>query len=294
MNKTIKEIAQASFGMLLITIISLSTQTIQAQQKVDRIKSAGAKKGPAISNKKTATSNTRISNTRVKNSTNISNRSVNKPKINSGNRNINSGNNNININVDNSKNIKINNNRNTMVRHNNYRPYNRPPYRYGGRRYYCHHPYRYHPYRPFYWGPSWHPWGFFIKTLAVTAVIISIENQQYHYDQGVYYMAGSGGYTVVQAPVGASITTLPPASQTVAVNETVNNYYYGGTFYEKSDNGYTVVPPTAGTTVESLPEGGEEVKIGDQTYVKIGETYYQPVEIDGKSLYEVAEVEEDK
>jgi hypothetical protein len=51
-----------------------------------------------------------------------------------------------------------------------------------------------------------------------------------------------------------------------------------------------VVAPPAGATVQSLPEGGEEVKIGDQTYVKVGETYYQPVEVDGKNKYEVTQV----
>lgn len=47
--------------------------------------------------------------------------------------------------------------------------------------------------------------------------------------------------------------------------------------------------PSAGATVEHLPQGGGEVKIGDQIYVNIGETYYQPVE-DNK--YEVAPIEE--
>ena len=107
-------------------------------------------------------------------------------------------------------------------------------------------------------------------------------------------MQSGGGYTVVQAPVGATIKVLPEGSQTVVVNETTNNYYYGGTYYEKSNDGYTVVPPTAGTIVENLPEGGEEVKIGDVTYVKVGETYYQPIEKDGKNMYEVVNVEEDK
>ncbi|HRI61397.1 MAG TPA: DUF6515 family protein, partial [Saprospiraceae bacterium] len=136
-------------------------------------------------------------------------------KTNVGDKNINSGNKTTNIgggnkvNIDNSKtnvNVNINNSHNTVVRHNN-RPYGRPPYVYGGRRYYCYHPYHYHPYRPFYWGPVWHPWGFFIATMAATAIIVSVNNQQYHYDQGVYYVASNGGYTVVQAPVGATITT---------------------------------------------------------------------------------------
>ncbi len=54
------------------------------------------------------------------------------------------------------------------------------------------------------------------------------------------------------------------------------------------------MPPTAGVIVESLPEGGTEVKLGDQTYVKIGETYCQPVQKDGKDVYEVANEEDDK
>jgi Family of unknown function (DUF6515) len=200
---------------------------------------------------------------------------------------------NVNININNSKNINVGNSRNTVVRAGQ-RPYVRPPYVYGGHRYYCHAPYHYHPYHPYYWGPVWHPWGFFVATLAATAIIVSVANQQYRYDQGVYYVASGGGYTVVPAPVGATVTTLPAGSQTVVVNETTNNYYYGGTYYEKSGGGYTVVAPTAGTVVESLPEGGEEVRIGDVTYVKIGETYYQPIEKDGKGMYEVVQVEADK
>lgn len=194
--------------------------------------------------------------------------------------------------MDNSKNVKVNNSRNTSVRRNTYRPYSRPPYRYGGHSYYCYQPYRYHPYHPYVgWGPAWHPWGFVAATLATTAIILTVQGQQYHYDQGVYYAQGSGGYTVVPAPIGATISTMPPGSQTVVVNETTNNYYYGGTYYEKSNNGYTVVAPTAGSVVQNLPEGGKEVKMGDQSYVQVGSTYYQPIQQDGKDMYEVATVD---
>jgi hypothetical protein len=97
---------------------------------------------------------------------------------------------------------------------------------------------------------------------------------------------------LIQAPEGAVIQVLPEGTETVVVNETTNNYYYGGTYYEDTEEGYMVVPPTAGTLVENLPEGGEEVKIGDVTYVKLGDTYYQPVEADGENMYEVVNVEE--
>ncbi len=208
----------------------------------------------------------------------------------SGNK-INTGD--VNINIDNSKHFNQINTRNTVVRPMPRAYYPRPPYRYGGRAYFCFHPYVYHPYRPFYWGPVWHPWGFFVATLAVTAIVVSVENAQYHYDQGVWYSQSSGGYTVVQAPVGGTVTTIPSGNQPVVVNN-VTNYYYGGAYYEKSSDGkYKVVAPPAGAVVDNLPEGGEEVRIGDQTYVKIGETYYQPVEVDGKDKYEVAQIEDE-
>ena len=202
---------------------------------------------------------------------------------------IDKGNNNVNINVDKSRDINI---KNTQVRGSG-RVYVRPPYVFGGFRFYTFRPYYYHPYRPFYWGPVWHPWGFFVATLATTAIVISIENQQYHYDQGVYYIQEDDGYRVVQAPVGAEIRELPKGSETVVVNETTNNYYYGGTYYEKDGETYKVVPPTAGTIVPNLPEGGEEVRIGEQTYVQYGDTYYQPVQVDGKDMYEVVEMKEE-
>ncbi len=94
-------------------------------------------------------------------------------------------------------------------------------------------------------------------------------------------------------PLGLPLKTLPKETEKVEVNETTNNYYYGGAFYEKSDLGYTVVPATAGTIVPNLPEGGEEVKIGEVTYVQFGETYYQPIQVDGNDMYEIVEVKEE-
>ena len=127
--------------------------------------------------------------------------------------------------------------------------------------------------------------------MAATAIAINVHNQRYYYDQGVYYVESDGGYTVIEAPVGATVKVIPKESETVVINETTNNYYYGGTYYEESDDGYTVVPPTAGTVVENLPEGGEEVKVGEITYVVIGDVYYQPVEVEGEKMYEVVKVE---
>ena len=194
----------------------------------------------------------------------------------------------------------------------------------------------------------WHPWGFFIATLATTAIIVSFADNdmpvdinlamntandngnygtdamlafsgpnleaytqyqdnfssqsmyditpadEYYYDQGVFYLKGDGGYTVVSAPLGAVIKTLPTGYETVTLEDKTRNYYYGGSFYEKISSGYKVVAPLAGSVVEHVSGGGEEVKMGEVTYIKLGETYYQPIQQDGKDRYEVADVEEDK
>ena len=132
-----------------------------------------------------------------------------------------------------------------------------------------------------------------MATVAATAIIVSVNNHNYYYDQGVYYEPKSDGegYVVVEAPVGAAVSSLPEGAEKVSV-EGETYYYYGGTFYQKDGDKYVVVPPMAGTIVEKLPEGGKEVKVGDMTYVKVGDVYYQPTEVNGREVWEVAKVEE--
>jgi hypothetical protein len=298
-------------------------------------KPSNVQKPAATTGQRNVSDNRDVNRANTGNNRNVSNNNVNVDKSRGD----------VNINIDNSKDIRVNNNRNTVVRHNTYRPYPRPPYVYGGFHYRCFHPYFYHPYRPFYWGPVWHPWGFFIATLTATAIIVSfadadlppvpgmqeyfvmqteaalfgqdvmrsgpnmnsypeagkpekpaVADGEYWYDQGVFYLKESNGYTVVAAPVGAIVKSIPTGYETVVLDEKtgVKNYYWGGTFYEKVSKGYKVVPPTSGAVVEHLAEGGEEVKLGEVTYVKLGETYYQPIQQDGKNMYEVVDVEEAK
>ena len=70
----------------------------------------------------------------------------------------------------------------------------------------------FHP-RPLFW----HPVGFFIVALTTAAIVVSINNRQYHYDEGVYYEESSGGYKAVSAPIGAKIPELPDDTQTIVV-----------------------------------------------------------------------------
>ena len=148
--------------------------------------------------------------------------------------------------------------RNTWVRPAP-RPYVRAPYVYGGRRYYAYHPYAYHRYQPFFWGPAFVPFGVFVGALAASAIVVTVADQPYRYDQGVWYLPTNGGYAAVTAPIGATVPGLPPGATSVAPGV----YYYAGAYYQWNGGGYTVVAPQAGTVVNQLPPGGEEITIGN-------------------------------
>jgi hypothetical protein len=148
------------------------------------------------------------------------------------------------------------------------------------------HPYYYHPFRPSYWGPHWHPLGFFLSSLAADAVFFSIANQRYYYDQGVYYEPSNGGYSVVPPPIGAVVGYLPQGYETTMVgNDTY--YYYGGAFYISNGQGYQVVPAPPGAVIIQLPVGAVEQPINGETYLVYNNTYFQPISQDGQDAYEV-------
>jgi hypothetical protein len=151
------------------------------------------------------------------------------------------------------------------------------------------HAYAYHPYHPYYWGHNWHPVGYFAATLATDAFLLSIANQQYYYDEGVYYRPSSGGYSVVPAPIGAIVSSLPPGYETTMVGND-DYFYYGGTFYIDTGNGYQVVAAPFGAVITQIPDGAVQQDINGETYLVYNNTYYQPVSEDGQDAYEVVQV----
>ena len=163
---------------------------------------------------------------------------------------------------------------NVNVYHNHYQPV---------------HAYAYHPYHPYYWGHNWHPLGYFAASLARDAFLLTIANQQYYYNEGVYYQPSSGGYSVVPAPIGATVSALPPGYETTMVGNDYY-YYYGGAFYIDTGNSYQVVPAPYGAVVTQIPDGAIQQDINGQTYLVYNNTYYQPVSQNGTDAYEVVQV----
>lgn len=151
-------------------------------------------------------------------------------------------------------------------------------------------PYHYHPYRPYYWGPRWHPYGFFLATMYTTAVIVHYNSIPYYYDSGVYYVEASEGYETVEPPINITITSLPDGVEKIEYND-ITYYYFGGTFYEKVSDGFKVIEAPDGAIVTNIPEGGEEVEIESVKYVVFNDIYFQPLSQDGADLYQVVLME---
>ena len=155
-----------------------------------------------------------------------------------------------------------------------------------GGRGYDYHP---HPYQPHYWGPRWHPVGFFLSSLAADAYFFSLANQRYYYDDGVYYSPYNGGYSVVAAPIGAVVSSLPPGYETVMVGNDYF-YYYGGSFYINNGQGYQVVAAPYGAVVTEIPDGAADQQINGQDLLVYNNTYFLPVSDNGQDAYQVVQV----
>jgi len=138
-------------------------------------------------------------------------------------------------------------------------------------------------------GLFWHPVGFLLTTMAVTAIVVNANNRQYHYDQGVYYVKVDNGYKAVTAPIGANIPDLPDDTQDVIVGGTTY-YYYQGTFYTQDSSGYSVVKAPPGAMVSYVPEGYTTTTVSGTIYYEYAGVDYQPKMVDGGTAYVVVQV----
>ena len=130
--------------------------------------------------------------------------------------------------------------------------------------------------------------------MAVTAIVVSANNHQYHYDNGVYYEestsdSGQQGYVAIPAPIGAKVPSLPEGYDTVKVSQK-DYYYYAGTFYLRdTDAKYVVVQGPVGAVVSYLPDGAKEENVNGITYYNYAGVYMQPKSVNGETQYAVVE-----
>jgi len=163
------------------------------------------------------------------------------------------------------------------------------------------HPHMHHggwgPHVFFHPGPMWHPIGFFVATVAVTAIVVSVvnknnEKEEYKYDDGTYYKEssqnGQQGYVAVPAPIGVKVPTLPSDNTEITVDN-IKYYYYASTFYTPSGSDYVVVQPPLGAIVPYVPDGYVKKDVDGVQFYLYNNIYYLPKSDNGDIVYEVVE-----
>lgn len=114
---------------------------------------------------------------------------------------------------------------------------------------------------------------------------IGVRGHPYFYYEGVYYDNGPSGYVVVDPPMDADISDLPPGTETVQVGDMLY-YYVDGAFYvQQADGSYVIVAAPMGVTVSMLPSDAIQVGINGTTYYQADMTYYLPVMQNGVTAY---------
>jgi len=123
---------------------------------------------------------------------------------------------------------------------------------------------------------------------ASDAVTVEIGGFTYRYDQGLFWLHQGVGYTVVTAPVGATVDKLPRGASRI-VSGTRSVWYFFGSFFAEKGSAYEVIKPPAGLTVFYLPDGYSQEKVQGVARYRFGDILFKPVFIQGILAYQVVE-----
>jgi len=149
-------------------------------------------------------------------------------------------------------------------------------------------------------GPSiwvWHPIGFLVTTIAVTAIVVSIVDDDgntsssgnVYYDQGVYYEKQSdGSYKAIPPPKGAQISSLPEGYTSVSVGSKQYGYYQGDFYVEGADGKYVVTAAPVGAIVPYIPDSATEKESDGKTTYEYNGVTYDAVSLNGDTSYVVS------
>lgn len=117
---------------------------------------------------------------------------------------------------------------------------------------------------------------------------IEVGGFTYYYEQGAFWLHQGTIYTVVTAPVGAAVDTLPQGVTRIA-SGTKPVWYFFGIFFGEKDGAYVVIKPPAGLTVFYLPDGYRQEKVQGVARYRFGDVLFKPIFIQGILAYQVVE-----
>ncbi|QEC67525.1 hypothetical protein FRZ67_09535 [Panacibacter ginsenosidivorans] len=169
-------------------------------------------------------------------------------------------------------------------------------------------------YRPYgsYWRPAFPPIGLRVNFLPYGYMPMYVGPSLFYYNNGAYYRRyNDNSYEVVDPPMGATLSSLPGGAKRVTVNGEefyeLNGTYYKETTNEKGKTVYVVTGkhgeinnsvtpdsseqnfiPQQGDIIDQLPDNCKTITLNGTTYyVSPDDIYYQSIDQDGTTRYEV-------
>lgn len=117
---------------------------------------------------------------------------------------------------------------------------------------------------------------------------VEVGGLTYRYDRGLFWLRQVSNYTVVTAPVGATVDTLPQGVTRI-VSGAGPVWYFFGSFFGQKGSAYEVIKPAAGLQVFYLPDGYSQEKVKGVERYRFGDVLFKPVFIQGILAYQVVE-----
>jgi len=131
------------------------------------------------------------------------------------------------------------------------------------------------------------PVGWETDQVPSGAEIVEVEGATYYWAEGTFYQQASGGYRVVEAPVGAEVSSIPEKSMKQEDGD-VALYQFDNTYFTKvaKEGGgevYRVEPQPAEEELDSMPADAPTFVADGETYYYVDYNLYVQYQEDGKT-----------
>lgn len=119
---------------------------------------------------------------------------------------------------------------------------------------------------------------------------VTVDGTIFHYHEGAFYQPSQGaGYEVVEAPVGAEVSSIPDDAQAHDEGE-LPLYQFDKIFFAQDTNDagqtiYRVEPPPPEEELDAIPAGSPSFVADAETYHYVNYSLYVQYEEDGQTGY---------
>lgn len=115
------------------------------------------------------------------------------------------------------------------------------------------------------------------------------KKNNYHYNNGNYYIFNHNQYRLTYPIRGLRIQHLPIGYKTLVIGQS-NRYYYNGIFYSPAGNEFEVIDPPLGAIVPEIPlESSTAILIEGKSFYRYNSILFEPVDTTEGVQYRVIE-----